>query len=209
MGWTIPYDTTTRKDLIHSLTEPYEWDTPLGAHVKRTCLAHTYKGSAWAGVLYSVFERQHAGDSPIRYITVHLLRYYRDVAGGNWGYKDMDESVHPYYYGCPLKYLDMVPEVANAEWREGVRKYWAHKNRMVRGEWKMPRGFLGDLSTASSEFVWGLATLKGMGPYRADGLTNVLEAEGTIRALREVHKRASRLGGQQIGRLSEIEALTV
>jgi len=42
---------------------------------------------------------------------------------GEWGYKGMDESVHPLYYSCPLKYLDMAPEVTNQEWRDKVRAY--------------------------------------------------------------------------------------
>ena len=40
----------------------------------------------------------------------------------------MSESVHPYFYYCPLGYLDMVPlEVYGgyAEWRELVRQYHA------------------------------------------------------------------------------------
>lgn len=40
-----------------------------------------------------------------------------------WGYKPMGESAFPYFYDCPLKFLDMAP-VANAEWREEVKKYW-------------------------------------------------------------------------------------
>ena len=36
----------------------------------------------------------------------------------------MEESMHPYYYSCPLSYLELVPidqYGGNAEWREGVR----------------------------------------------------------------------------------------
>jgi hypothetical protein len=28
---------------------------------------------------------------------------------GCWGYKPMDETMGPYYYGCPTSYFDMVP----------------------------------------------------------------------------------------------------
>ncbi|WP_240754701.1 hypothetical protein [Parasulfuritortus cantonensis] len=47
-----------------------------------------------------------------------------------WGYKDLCESMGPYYYTCPLSYLDMVP-VANADWRGQVRAWHAARNRKV------------------------------------------------------------------------------
>jgi len=37
-------------------------------------------------------------------------------------YKPMDESMHPYYYSCPLGYLKEVP-VANKQWRDNVVAY--------------------------------------------------------------------------------------
>ena len=47
----------------------------------------------------------------------HLLALSRP------GIKDMEETAHPYYYSCPLKYLNMVPIDrfgGNAKWREEV-----------------------------------------------------------------------------------------
>lgn len=46
-----------------------------------------------------------------------------------WGYKPMDESMHPYYYSCPLSYLDLAEERC-PEWRKGVRQY--HQHRQAR-----------------------------------------------------------------------------
>jgi hypothetical protein len=43
-----------------------------------------------------------------------------------WGYKPMDESMHPYYYDVPLKFLDMAP-VANQGWRDAVKAQAADK----------------------------------------------------------------------------------
>ena len=37
-----------------------------------------------------------------------------------------DESMHPYYYTCPLSYLDLAPE-QSADWRAGVRAYHARR----------------------------------------------------------------------------------
>ena len=48
----------------------------------------------------------------------------------NWGYKDMDETMHPYYYDCPLRLIDTATEPLNessAEWRKKVRTYWERK----------------------------------------------------------------------------------
>ncbi len=41
-----------------------------------------------------------------------------------WGYKALEESSHPYYYDCPLHYLDLAPE-QSADWRSGVRQFHA------------------------------------------------------------------------------------
>ena len=64
-----------------------------------------------------------AGES-VCYIGCHLL----ESSGGDWGYKSLDESVHPYYYSCPLRYLDMAP-VQSSEWRERVHRF--HAGRAV------------------------------------------------------------------------------
>jgi hypothetical protein len=34
--------------------------------------------------------------------------------------------MHPYYYSCPLRFLDLAPEQSRA-WREGVRAYHAQR----------------------------------------------------------------------------------
>ena len=68
-------------------------------------------------------------------IVLFLLRKNR---GFGWGYKDMEESMGPYYFSCPKKYLDMVPlEVygGNASWREQVAEHHqrsAEKRRVRR-----------------------------------------------------------------------------
>jgi hypothetical protein len=37
-----------------------------------------------------------------------------------WGEKNMWESMHPYYYDCPVGFLDLAPETSGA-WRQKVR----------------------------------------------------------------------------------------
>lgn len=50
--------------------------------------------------------------------------------GIGWGYKPMNEEMHPYYYSCPLKFLSKAP-VLNQKWRDGVIKY--HETRKGKG----------------------------------------------------------------------------
>ena len=45
---------------------------------------------------------------------------------GSWGYKNMDESMYPYYFDCPVKFLDLAPETCH-EWRNCVRAHHARK----------------------------------------------------------------------------------
>ena len=59
----------------------------------------------------------------LRYIRCDLL----EGSGRQWGYKPMDESMHPFYYSCPLSYLDLAPE-QSAQWRAGVRAYHAQSS---------------------------------------------------------------------------------
>jgi hypothetical protein len=84
-------------------------------------IAHCFRGSPiTGGVLYYVVERTDKADGKKeRFIAVDLIRRRGRY---EMAYKDMCESMHPFNYSCPLKYLDMVP-VANEEWRVKVREY--------------------------------------------------------------------------------------
>jgi len=116
MGWLYT-DGQTRKELIQHLTAP--WKTPQGS---TACLAHCTRGNT----LWMVIENYRRETGTIhRYIICVLMQNY-----GGWGYKDMDESAHPYYYTCPLKYLRMVPQVQSHKWRRGVLMY--HKELQLK-----------------------------------------------------------------------------
>jgi len=95
MGWLFKPG-FTRKDLIRERTENWERSGSEGIAVQTTCLKHCYRGGVFSGVLWSVwertFERQGEAAQPTeRWITCDLLRCQQ----GDWGYKDMDESMHP------------------------------------------------------------------------------------------------------------------
>ncbi len=90
----------TKKDIIARIVE------------QSKATAHTVKGN----VLWTV---EPSNGTPL--IGCYLLGSSR---GFGYGYKDMCESMHPYYYSCPLSYLEKAPETC-PEWRAGVRKFHA------------------------------------------------------------------------------------
>ncbi len=113
MGWYGGYN--SRQEIIDEITEGYV--NPHDPTQRVVYLKHCLRGN----VLWGVCERK-TSDGVKRWITCDLLYYYR--GDKTWSYKPLDESMHPYYYTCPLSYLDMVP-VECEEWREGVREYHA------------------------------------------------------------------------------------
>lgn len=132
MGWYFD-EWDDRKATIAKLTNKDEIKVPEGV-VVRTCLAHTYKGFPFSGTLYAVYEDEMFDPEKTvkkwtkRWIAVILLKYARK----QWGYKPMEEGMGPHYYACPLKYLDMVPEVGNATWRAAVRDHWENRKKVRR-----------------------------------------------------------------------------
>ena len=140
MGWLFNPN-ITRKELIENRTEDWERTKPDGLLIKTTCLAHCYRGGSFSGVLWAVWERSFTKDnvevqSIQRWITCDLIRYLKD---SGWGFKDMDESMLPYYYSCPLKYLNMVPIDqfgGHQEWRNEVHSY--HQRQKEKRKAKTP-----------------------------------------------------------------------
>lgn len=114
MGWY--FSRQTRDQLIRELIKPQESE-----HARTTVIAHALRGNAlWSVVQVTPKQAgafDHEADSTT-FIRCDLLK----GSGGEWGYKPLDESMHPYYYSCPPKFLEMTPVVSEA-WREGVRSY--------------------------------------------------------------------------------------
>jgi hypothetical protein len=122
---------STKKSIISELIEGWENKTKSGVLLNTTTyLKHCYRGNNFKGVLWVVFNTKVYDENgqitkDENWIACNLLEYWRKPCEG-WAYKDMDESMGPFYYSCPLGYLDLAPE-KNAEWREKVRKY--HQDR--------------------------------------------------------------------------------
>lgn len=118
MGWTFQHG-ATRADIIKRCTAFEE-----NERGRWTTLAYCTKGN----VLWHVFELLNKDTGEARNVIGCTLLAPHKAFG--WGYKSMDESVEPYYYSCPLAYLDMAPE-ASAEWRRRVREWHARMGRRV------------------------------------------------------------------------------
>lgn len=124
MGWLFTQG-QTRHQLIERCSKG--WDTDDGAKV--VALARQAVGNN----LWVVFEKSppvsEANPVAKRFIILFLMQ--KDGSYG-WGYKDIDESMGPVEVSCPLKFLDMVPEVPEpygAAWRERVRAYHARASQ--------------------------------------------------------------------------------
>ena len=137
MGW-LYIAGISRRELITDNTTNWERTKEDGTLIKSTCLAHCYRGGVFSGVLWSVWERTFLKDGqpveqPQRWIVCDLLRY----DGGEWGYKEMEESMHPYFYSCPLGYLNLVPIEqygGNAQWRSLVKQHHARSTEKRRAK---------------------------------------------------------------------------
>jgi hypothetical protein len=117
MGWDFTKG-ASKSDIVEELLEPQSftsYEDP-ATHVDRKTVAHRVVGA----VLWLVVELTRTKDNRCireRFIDCCLLA---NRLGYGWGYKSMSECEHPYYYSCPVEFLELAPEV-NAEWRGKVR----------------------------------------------------------------------------------------
>lgn len=116
MGWTVPYHTHSRDQLVEWLLR----EQNNTGHCE--IIDHARRGNA----LYAVFQHRPA---QYRFIVVFLLQGPAPASrrGGDhaWGYKDMDESMGPYHYDCPERLLRQsdVDDANAVEWREACRRH--------------------------------------------------------------------------------------
>lgn len=116
MGWSFGWQ--GRRELIEYLVErDFSWSKDDGnsCRVVRHCCA--------GNNLWMVVERRKPGGESHRYVALCLMQR----SGGQWGYKDMDESCGPSAVNCPLSYLEDAPlvDAGHAKaWRERVRAHW-------------------------------------------------------------------------------------
>jgi len=109
-------DGASRKDIIREVIQGWSREDGTGTQTLKHC--------ARGNVLYVVHETT-TPEETFRFIGVYLLLRSRD----GWGYKPMDESMHPYYYNCPVSYIELAEEKPKTgglgadsdKWRENVR----------------------------------------------------------------------------------------
>lgn len=149
MGWTtIP--SYTLDDLIKERTDrtPRTFTSSEGKDIVWEVLDHSKRGNR----LWKLVRYVKDGTETV-YIALDLLSYSKEHGAG---YKDMDESVGPCYYDCPLKFLKKAspPEGEYAiGWREKVVQWHktsaADRKRMnemkieVGQRWKLKDGLMG------------------------------------------------------------------
>jgi hypothetical protein len=94
-----------------------------GFDVESKTLAHkVVRNTLWT-VCEVVHYKEGKEFSRQRFIGCYLLGSAQRYG---WGYKAMDESMEPFYYDCPLSFLDKVP-VVKPEWRAKVKEYHQKK----------------------------------------------------------------------------------
>ena len=127
MGWLFGWD--TRKQLVDHLCGDAGVKT-----LKRRFVGNT---------LYTVHSYKGTDGTVINFACVYLLKGRNGTRDG-WGYKDIDESMGPYYYDFPVSWLDMLSPTdsqSSKEWREHVRKRAAKLAQMKVGTtWECAAG---------------------------------------------------------------------
>lgn len=108
MGWTSAPTWKTKRDVINAILRECYGATSQVIETKSTA------SGLW------VLARPKGG--PVQ-IDLWVIETH---SAGNSAYKGMTESMHPYFYDCPLAFLDEAPE-ACAAWRAEVRAQHARK----------------------------------------------------------------------------------
>lgn len=106
MGWVFLYDAPNKSDVVADCTR--------GSDTIK-CIRKTTVG-------YELWTVWHNIKTNEKVIILFLLA----KQNGNWGYKNMSEAMHPYFYKCPLSFLNEVP-VSNQDWRNKVIDYHANQ----------------------------------------------------------------------------------
>ncbi len=111
MGWTFSGSWNTREKMVAQL----ERDLPAGSK-------HRLVVEKGQSVLWSLCPFKDG-----KIIVCDLL----EPSPNGWGYKGMDETMGPYYYSCPLEFLEETDNSVykNDEWRLGVIQYNSKLNK--------------------------------------------------------------------------------
>ncbi len=115
MGWL--YTRQTRDQLIATLIQPRSNEDASSEVLEHDLIGHVLWSLVRLTVKKDGLHGLRSGEA-IVFIRCDLL----DQSADGWGYKALEESVFPYYFSCPLHFLDLAPE-QSADWRANVRKF--------------------------------------------------------------------------------------
>lgn len=121
MGWCFDTWPSSKKEFIENLTKDRMNET---GSKKWVTEAQSLRGNK----LWVIRREENSGDG---YIILYLLASENKC----WGYKDIDETMGPFHYNCPLKFLKMQPNVWNSnseEWRKKVIQYYEDKKNSLK-----------------------------------------------------------------------------
>ena len=80
--------------------------------------------------LWVVKEISGVNDKGLRIVDNYVIvLYLLKKESGCWGYKGMEESCEPFYYDCPLEFLEYELNYHTCpDWRKAVKAYHFRKN---------------------------------------------------------------------------------
>jgi hypothetical protein len=123
MGWTSlskPAGMSTREVFEREFNFSRE-----GGDQKGTVLDCSVKGN----VAYLAYERMTPTHRYVYAIVCLIRRSRKDTF--NFSYKDMDETMGPYYYDCPARILSLLTPTDNEEARQWREKCWKRSFRRM------------------------------------------------------------------------------
>lgn len=171
MGWDFHNNAKEKHQIVESILRDMTWTSDHGSAQK--VILHRVVGShLWLAIeqIRTVID----GAAPLlnrinRFVMLCLLEKYkhRDAWGNRdayldcWGYKSMDESMHPYYYDCPLSVIKAAGPTNDPkaqEWRCNVD---AMKRRKKESKSLFTKVQIGDLvSFHGMEFLYKVTSQK-------------------------------------------------
>ena len=130
------------------------------------CVEWSLSGNQLWG-LYPVSE-QEANDKAKAGDYVIILYLIKSFGDGEFGYKTLDESAHPYYYNCPLKFLKKAV-VLDQEWRDEVIKLHKKKSGFSKLRESLSIGDRLNLKNTTIPYVT-ITGFNGKKVYGSDGV---------------------------------------
>ena len=139
MGWTYTSQ-QNKSDFLQEILRDCHWENDSAVS---SVIDHSVRGNR----LWVALRLEYKNGYPdCKYVVLFLLHKHKD----GWGYKDMDESMGPYYYDCPLRLLQVTGDPApctahethdedslcatlsSLRWRQQVREQSAKRRRSNR-----------------------------------------------------------------------------